>query len=203
MRGRFIALEGGEACGKSTQAHLLAERLGALHTRQPGGTEIGSEIRRLVLDTSTIGLDPRAETLLMAADRAQHVAALIRLALGAGRAVVTARYAGGTTVFQGFAPGLAVDANALGRQRGPGGLWPDLVVFLDVPLEVAAQRLSGTADRMERAGDEFHRRVLEGFRAIAVADTESWVVVDGTGSVEEVAAHVHRAVVERLGIETP
>lgn len=199
VRGRFIALEGGEACGKTTQADLLAERLDALRTRQPGGTEIGARIRHLVLDPASVGLDPRAETLLMAADRAQHVNEVITPALESGRDVVTDRYAGSTLAYQGYGRGLPIDEVRSISDWAAGGLWPDLVILLDVPLEVAARRLSDDRDRMEEAGDEFHQKVLDGFRTLASEDRAGWVVIDGTGSVGDVAAQVYAAVCDRLG----
>ncbi|KAA0235075.1 MAG: Thymidylate kinase [Acidimicrobiales bacterium] len=197
-RGRFIALEGGEACGKTTQADLLAARLGALRTHQPGGTGIGIRIRHLVLDPTSAGLDPRAEALLMAADRAQHVSEIIRPALEGGRDVVTDRYAGSTLAYQGYGRGLPIDEIRRISDWASRGLWPDLVIFLDVSLEVAARRFSDDRDRMEAAGDEFHQRVLAGFRALAAEDA-GWVVIDGSGSVEDVGDQVYAAVRERLG----
>jgi len=108
-RGRFIAFEGGEACGKSTQSALLASALDAVLTREPGGTVIGARLRSLVLDPATEGLAPRAEALLMAADRAQHVAEVVEPALAAGRHVVTDRFAGSSIAYQGHGRGLPVD----------------------------------------------------------------------------------------------
>lgn len=183
--------EGGEGSGKSTQAALLAERLGAVLTREPGGTEIGRRIRALVLDPS-VGdeLDVRAEALLMAADRAQHVAEVIRPALGRGADVVSDRFTGSTLAYQGFARGLPVDELACLSSWATGGLEPDVVVLLDLPAEVAALRMKAKADRMEAAGGDFHRRVAEGYRSLAAGDPGRWRVVDGSGSIAEVEALV-------------
>lgn len=197
-RGRFIAFEGGEACGKSTQAALLAEALGAVLTREPGGTDIGARVRALVLDPATIGLAPRAEALLMAADRAQHVAEVVAPALAAGRHVVTDRFAGSSIAYQGHGRGLPVDEVAQLSRWATDGVWPDLVVLLDVPAEVADRRLGAARDRMEAEPSAFHAAVLEGFRAQAAAEPDRWAVVDGTGTVDEVAAAVRREVAERL-----
>lgn len=192
---RFIVFEGGEGCGKSTQARLLAERLGALLTREPGGTPLGSRIRAMVLDPATTeALHPRAEALLMAADRAQHVAEVIRPALAAGRDVVSDRFAGSTLAYQGYARGLPVDELSRLSAWAADDLEPDVVVLLDVPASLAAARMNGSPDRMEAAGDDFHRRVADGYRALAAAQPGRWAVVDGSGTVEEVAARVADAV---------
>lgn len=192
-RGRLIALEGGEGCGKSTQAARLATRLGAVLTREPGGTAVGERVRDLLLDPALVDLDPRAEALFMAAARAQHVASVIAPALAAGQDVVTDRYAHSSLAYQGFGRGLDVEAVRALSEFATGGLWPDVVVLLDVPDDVAAARL-GELDRFEAAGAEFHRRVVAGFRALAAAEPERWVVVSGVGSVDDVAERVWQAV---------
>ena len=191
-RGRFIALEGGEGCGKSTQAALLANRLGAVLTREPGGTAVGERVRDLLLDPALVDLDPRAEALFMAAARAQHVAEVVAPALAAGRDVVTDRYAHSSLAYQGFGRGLDVAAVRALSDFATEGLWPDVVVLLDVPEDVAAGRL-GTLDRFEAAGADFHQRVVEGFRALATEEPDRWVVVSGVGSVDEVAERVWKA----------
>jgi dTMP kinase len=191
---RLIVFEGGEGSGKSTQAALLATRLGALLTREPGGTEIGRRIRALVLDDAVgAALDVRAEALLMAADRAQHVAEVIRPALERGVDVVSDRFTGSTLAYQGFARGLPVAELAKLSTWATGGLEADLVILLDVPTAVAATRMKPEADRMESAGDDFHRRVAEGYLALAAGDPQRWRVVDGSGSVAEVGALVTAA----------
>jgi dTMP kinase len=191
-RARFIAFEGGEGSGKSTQAALLARRLGALLTHEPGGTEVGARLRAIVLD-SPLMIDARAEALVMLADRAQHVAEVIRPALDAGRDVVSDRFTGSTLAYQGYARGLPVEELAQLSRWATGGLDPHVVVLLDVPAEVAAVRMRRTLDRMEAAGSEFHRRVVEGYRALAAADPDRWRVVDGSGTVEDVEARVLKA----------
>jgi dTMP kinase len=191
---RLIVFEGGEGSGKSTQAALLAARLGAVLTREPGGTEIGRRIRSLVLDPSVgSALDVRAEALLMAADRAQHVAEVIRPALESGLDVVSDRFTGSTLAYQGYARGLPVSELAGLSSWATGGLEPDVVILLDVPASVAATRMKPEADRMEAAGDEFHRRVVEGYLALAAGDPKRWRVVDGGGGVAEVEALVVEA----------
>jgi dTMP kinase len=194
---RFIAFEGGEGTGKSTQAALLAARLGAVLTHEPGGTVVGARIRAIVLDPGVgTTLDMRAEALLMAADRAQHVAEVIRPTLARGVDVVSDRFSGSTLAYQGHARGLDVDELARLSAWATGGLEPDLVILLDVPAAVAGSRMKADPDRMEAAGDEFHRRVAEGYLALAAADPHRWRVVDGSGSVHEVEALVGKAVAD-------
>jgi len=188
--GRLIVFEGGEASGKSTQAALLAERLGAVLTREPGGTDVGRSLRSLVLDPAVVNLDPRAEALVMLADRAQHVAEVIRPALARGDDVVSDRFSGSTLAYQGYARGLDVAELARLSSWATDGVEPDLVILLDVAADVAVARLGHDLDRMEDAGAEFHRRVAEGYRTLAAADPARWCVVDGSGTVAEVAARV-------------
>ena len=193
MRGRLIALEGGEASGKTTQAEILAHRMGAVLTREPGGTALGERIRRLLLDASVTALDPRAEALLMAADRAQHVAETVRPALEAGQDVVTDRYSHSSLAYQGYGRGLPLEDVRAVSDWAAGGLWPDVVVLVDVPEHVARQRRDAT-DRFELEDRAFHRRVVEGYHQLAAEDPDLWRVVDGSGTVEEVASRVWAAV---------
>ncbi len=200
-RGRFVVFEGGEGSGKSTQATRLAHRWGATLTRQPGGTALGALVRSVLLDPATGDLDPRAEALLMAADRAQHVAELIEPTLGAGGDVVCDRYSGSQVAYQGYGRGLDPTEVSRLSEWAAAGCRPDLVVLLVVPPEVSAARLGGDLDRFEAAGAEFHARVAEGFLAQAARDPERWVVVDGTGAVDEVAGRVDDAVDRRWPVE--
>jgi dTMP kinase len=193
VRGRFLALEGGEATGKTTQARLLAERMGALLTREPGGTEVGERVRQLVLDPA-LPVSSRTEALLMAAARAQHVAQVIEPTLAAGRAVVTDRFTASSLAYQGAGRGLDLAEVAALSAFATAGLHPDLVLLLDLPLDVAAARLSSEPDRLEMEGAPFHARVAAGFRQLAAADPQRWAVVPATGSIDEVAARVWAAV---------
>jgi dTMP kinase len=199
-RGRFIVFEGGEGCGKSTQAALLAERVDALLTREPGATAVGAKLRELVLSMGTEGLDDRAEALIMAADRAQHVTEVVEPALESGRHVVCDRYIGSSVAYQGYGRGLDPDMVRAVSGWAAGGLWPDLVVLLLVPDTVARGRIGMARDRIEAASEEFHRRVIEGFREQAADEPEYWVEVDGTGTPEEVGERVLDAVADVLGL---
>lgn len=198
VNGRFIVFEGGEGSGKSTQARLLAGRLGARLTHEPGGTAIGGRLRELLLDPATAGLDVLAEALLMAADRAQHVAEVIVPALAAGRHVVSDRFTGSSLAYQGYGRGLDL---ALVRQLSTvatGGLEPDVTILLSVSPEVAAARRTRPNDRFEATAGGFHDRVRAGYDALASADPERWVVVNGEPAADDVAAAVALLVEERL-----
>jgi dTMP kinase len=199
-RGRFIVFEGGEACGKSTQSALLANALGADLSREPGGTELGERVRALLLGEGTAPLAPRTELLLVAAQRAQHVHERIAPMLESGRDVVCDRFSGSTLAYQGYGRGLPLEDVLVANELATAGLAPDLVVLLDLDPELAMRRFAGRPDRIEAAGGEFHRRVVDGFRLIAAADPEHWVRLDASGSVEEVAAAVRRVVAERLDL---
>lgn len=194
----FVAFEGGEACGKSTQAARLAARRGALLTREPGGTELGERIRALFLDPATGEVDGRAEALLVAAARAQHVASVIAPALGRGEDVVSDRFTGSSLAYQGHGRGLPVESVRALSTFATDGLVPDLTVLLRVEATVASARLGSDRDRLESAGDDFHVRVQRGYELLAASEPE-WVVVDGGGSVDEVEAAVWAAVSGRLG----
>ncbi len=196
----YVAFEGPEGSGKSTQAALLAESLGAVLTRETGGTAIGRRLREILHDTAVDDLDWRAEALIAAADRAQHMAEVVIPALAEGRTVVSDRSVYSTLAYQGYGRGLDIDELRTINDWAVQGTWPSLVVFVEAPAHVVADRLSGRdLDRFERAGNEFHRRVLDGFRAMAVADRERWIVIDTHSPKDVTAAEVLRAVKERLG----
>jgi dTMP kinase len=187
---RWITLEGGEGTGKSTQARLLASRIDAVLTREPGGTVVGERLRAVLLDPTVMGLDERAEALMMAADRAQHVAERVRPALESGRDVVSDRSAFSSLAYQGHGRGLGVGAIRALCDWATRGLWPDLAILLDVPADIAAARMTDAPDRLEAAGSDFHRRVAAGFKELAATEPDRWAVVDGTGSVADVALRV-------------
>lgn len=200
MIGRFVVLEGGDGCGKSTQVGLLGDRLrghgfGVVETREPGGTTLGDAIRALLLDGDSVA--PVAEALLMAADRAQHVGEMVRPALESGAWVVADRYVPSSLVYQGLVRGLGIDEVERVNAWATGGLEPDLVVVLDVDDVVAEGRRAPQADRMEREGDGFHAEVRAAYRRLAAE--RGWRVVDGTGAVDVVSDAVFAVVAPLLG----
>jgi dTMP kinase len=193
--GRFIVLEGGEGVGKSTQAAALARSLGAVLTREPGGTALGEALRDLLLGASRPAPVARAETLLILAARAQHVAEVIEPALARGEDVVCDRYSGSTLAYQGYGRGLDLGELAYLDGWASGGRAPDLAILLDMPAEQARQRRAGMVpDRIEGEGAQFLERVQAGFRELAAASPGRWKVVDASGDVAEVAAAVRAAV---------
>lgn len=199
-RGVFIVLEGGEGSGKSTQAAILARRLRGeprevVETFEPGGTARGALLRSVLLHDET-DLDPRAELLLLAADRAQHVSELIEPALERGAVVVCDRFSPSSLVYQGVARGLGVDEVEAIVGFASHGLEPDVVVVLDVSDSVALARLPEARDRFERAGAEFHAAVRGAYRDLAAL--RGWVVVAGAADPETVAAAVWEAVAPHL-----
>jgi dTMP kinase len=191
----YVALEGAEGSGKSTQAALLAEALGAVLTRETGGTTVGGRLREILHDTTVTDLADRAEALITAADRAQHIVHVVRPALAAGRTVVSDRSVHSTLAYQGYGRGLDLAELRRINDWAVDGLWPARVILLDAPADVLAARISGRhLDRFEQAGDDFHRRVAAGFREMAAADPVRWTVVDADGDPATVAKRVRAAV---------
>lgn len=196
--GVFVALEGGEGAGKSTQAALLSEWLGSLGhrvvlTREPGGTDVGSRLRRIVLDNATGELSPRTEALIYAADKAEHVDSVVLPALAEGAVVITDRYVDSTLAYQGA--GRAIDARELEHiaRWATASLRPHLTVVLDIDPEAGHRRFEG-ADRIESEPLEFHLRVREHFLALAGADPDHYVVLPGDADIEDIAARIRAAV---------
>ncbi len=202
-RGLFIALEGGDGAGKSTQARLLRawlEELGhtVVVTREPGGTDFGRTLRELVLHGGHVA--PRAEALLFAADRAHHVETLIRPALGRGDVVITDRYMDSSIAYQGAGRDLGVDEVRELNVWATGGLVPALTVLIDLSAAVGRARRGGVHDRLEAEADEFHGAVREHFLALAEADPDRYLVVDGERSPEEIHELVRARVATLLGV---
>lgn len=198
MKPLFIVFEGGEGTGKSTQAEHLASYFGAVLTREPGGTAFGQQLRELLLDPSQ-DIDPKAETLLMAAARAQHVSQVILPALRDNKHVVCDRFVHSSIAYQGVARGMGVDEVVRINEWATGGLWPDLVILLDVSDDetVGRRNARGGGDRFEAEHENFHLRVNQTFRDLAEADQKSaWRIVDGVGTTEEVASRVRATVSE-------
>ena len=202
-RGRFIALEGGEGAGKSTQARLLAAALVArgldvVMTREPGGTPGAETIRGLLLGTGGEGWGPRAEALLFAAARADHVERLIRPAIAAGQWVVCDRFVDSSRAYQGGASGIG-DAAILELHRiGSEGLLPDLTLLLEVPPALATERLSARdgedADRIGGRGDAYHARVAAAFARFADEEPRRFARIDAGSGAEEVHDRIMAAI---------
>ena len=202
--GLFVAFEGPEGAGKSSQIHRLAQRLRSeghepVVTREPGGSPAGDRVRAVLLDPA-LRLEPLSELLLYAAGRAQHVAELIAPALAAGRLVLTDRFSAATVAYQGYGRQLDLDFVEALNERVTLGHRPDLTVLLDLPPQVGLARVAarGAADRLERAELDFHRRVREGFLAQARAAPERWSVVAADTDPDAVALEVWEAVAPRL-----
>ena len=192
----FIVLEGGEGSGKSTQGARLASWITdrgheVVSTFEPGDTKMGAQMREVLLHGDA-PLDPRAELLLMLADRAQHVTEVIRPALARGAVVISDRYTPSTLAYQGVGRALGVEAVEQLNAFATGGLEPDVVILLDVPDDVAEARVAAERDRVERAGAGFHARVRAAYRELA--RERGWRVVDGSGSPDDVALRVQDAV---------
>jgi dTMP kinase len=197
-RGKFITFEGGEGCGKSTQVKRLASALEAkgvkvLLTREPGGTRLSELIRSLLKDESEDPPVDRAELLLFLAARAQLVRNVIRPALEAGTWVVSDRFGDSTVAYQGFGRGLPLDFVRSACDFACEGLEPDLTILLDLDPSVASERMRGreaatntSADRIERAGEDFHSRLRKGFLEIAAANAPRFAVLDASGTPDEV-----------------
>ncbi len=199
MTGTFIAFEGGDASGKSTQAQRVADALGAVFTREPGGTPLSEALRALLLDPAQhVAL--RTEALLMAASRAQLVHDVIAPTLASGRHVVTDRFLGSSLAYQGYGRGLDVAAVRGLSLFAVEGTLPDLTVLIDVPVSLAMGRLGEDLDRIEREEQAFHERVRAGYLELAAADPGGWVVIDGTGDVDTVASRVDAALASRLSV---
>lgn len=202
-RGKFIAFEGGEGAGKSTQARLLAaalERRGvpSIITREPGGTPGAEAIRALLLGTEGEGWNPRAEALLFAAARSDHVERLIQPAVAAGKWVICDRFVDSSRAYQGGGSGLS-DAEVLELHRiGSGGLLPDLTLLIEVSPEVARQRTAARdvdgADRIGGRDEAYHAKVAAAFARFAEAEPARFARIDGNGDAEA----VHSAVMAAL-----
>jgi len=187
--GWFVAFEGGEGAGKSTQVRRLAEWLTAqgrevVVTHEPGDTPLGASLRRLLLDHEAGPLAPRTEALLFAADRAQHVADVVRPALTRGAVVITDRYVDSSLAYQGAGRSLDVADVAELSVWATDGLVPDLTIVLDLPPTVGLARVPGIADQMEAEPLAFHERVRAGFLALAAAEPHRYLVVDATADAD-------------------
>jgi dTMP kinase len=198
-RGTYIAFEGLEGCGKSTHVTRLAERLGAIATREPGGTRIGTMLRGILADPDNTDIDARTELLLMTADRAQLMSEVIQPALTTGRHVVSDRSVYSTLAYQGYGRGLDLTRIREINSWALADTLPDVVVWIRIPREEAERRLAKrNLDRFEREGADFFARIADGFADLAAADPKRWILIDGMLSKDEVAEAIYAAVSPRL-----
>ena len=196
--GIFISFEGGEGAGKSTQTKLLKEYLESIGekvilTREPGGTPLGNKLRDILLDNATGDISPRSEALIYAADRANHVYALIKPALERGEVVITDRYMDSSIAYQGAGRVLEPAEVARISRWATETLVPTVTIIIDLPAEIGLGRLK-SRDRLEAEPIAFHERVRQEFLSLANTDPERYFVVDGTSSVEA----IHAEIVERV-----
>jgi dTMP kinase len=207
--GRFITLEGGDGAGKSTQAALLERWLQdggrrVVRTREPGGTELGLRIREMVLHERG-HIDPRAEALLYAADRAHHIETLVAPALAAGDVVVQDRYIDSSVAYQGVARGLGADRIRAVSDWAAGGLVPDRTILLDLDVAVGRARVAAargdTFDRLESEAARFHESVRAAFLAMAEAEPDRFVVIDASLPPEEIAARIRVRLAPIVGLD--
>ena len=200
--GAFIALEGGEGAGKSTQGGLLVEHLRArgrevVWTREPGGTPASEAIREIVLSPQFEGLDPRAEALLFAAARGEHAARVIRPAVERGAVVVCDRYIDSSVAYQGYGRSLGAEVVRDLSRWATGGLTPDLTILLDFDPAVGLARLSNP-DRLEAEPIEYHRAVRAGFLELAASEPSRYLTLDATATVADLAGAIAHRVDEAL-----
>lgn len=205
--GLFIAFEGGDGAGKSTQAALLTQAMSdagrtVLRTREPGGTPVGEKLRSLVLEHGQGEIDAKTEALIFAAARAAHAAQVITPAVARGEIVVSDRYADSSIAYQGAGRGLGTEAIVKLNDWATNGLWPDLTVLLDVsPAQGRDRRTAGDAaeDRMESEPDDFHATIRAAFLALAHANPERYLILPAENSITELAQAIHERVTTLLG----
>lgn len=209
-RGIFITFEGIDGSGKTTQLRILADRLRhagrtVVEAVEPGGTEIGRQIRAIVLDGRNTKLTPRAELLLYFASRAQNVEEVIRPALAAGQIVLCDRFTDSTLVYQGYGRGLGAEVVLTLDQIACQGLQPDLTVFVDIDLDESLARARGrnvtsssSETRLDDESREFHKRVRDAYLALARQEAHRFILIEGAAGVDEVADRVWKEVARRV-----
>lgn len=201
MPGHYIAFEGVEGCGKSTHVQRLAAHLDALVTREPGGTALGTLLRTAMADPANTHLSSRAEALMMAADRAQHLHEVVMPTLMSGRHVVSDRSVYSSLAYQGYGRQLPLGPIRAFNDFAIDARWPDLVVYIKVDLDTVRRRLQKRdTDRFERESDDFFRRVMHGFDQLAANEPDRWLIVDGSPPKDELELIIRDAVTKRLGL---
>ncbi len=205
----FISFEGPDGSGKSSQIPALADFLRekgheVLLTREPGGTEIGDQVRQVLFDMRNKAMHPRSETLLFLASRAQIVEEVIRPALAGGKVVLSDRYADSTLAYQGYGHRADLEELSTIIQYATGGLTPDLTLLLDVDPEVGLSRrdTGGDWNRLDDYDLEFHQRVRSGYQKLLQAEPQRWVIIDAAQTPEEVFADLQKAILQRLSKKT-
>lgn len=204
QRGLFITFEGGDGAGKSTHLEFVRDTLAArgvdvLLTREPGGTPLGQVLRRLLLESGAgDAVSPVTELLLMAADRAEHVARVIRPALEAGKVVVSDRYADSSVAYQAYGLGLDLEAVRAVNRLATGGIEPDLTLLFDLPVGVGPSRRRAQGDRIESRDPAYHERVRTGYLELAAADPGRFVIIDASQPVEAVQQRLREILEERV-----
>jgi dTMP kinase len=197
----FITFEGIEGCGKTTQLQRLAERLGeaAVVTKEPGGTAIGRALRSVLLDPGSRGMAPMTELLLYFADRAQNMSEVVRPALALGRIVLCDRYVESSLAYQGYGRGVSLSDIRSLAAMATGGLRPDLIVLIDVPVAMGLARVGrrGAHDRLESETLAFHERVRRGFHELMAGEPERWLRLDGTSEPDAIFEPLWEALVGR------
>jgi dTMP kinase len=206
-KGMFVCFEGGEGAGKSTQARILRQRLEdeghvVVLTREPGATPVGAEVRRIVLDPATGELSHRTEALLYAADKAEHVHAVVLPALARGEVVITDRYVDSTLAYQGAGRDLPTEELEQVARWATGDLRPHLTVLLDLEPADGLTRFD-ERDRIEGESIEFHQRVRAEFLRLAGSDPDHYLVLDARAPVDEVADAVHTHVMKLIAVGVP
>lgn len=193
-KGLFITFEGADGCGKTTQLKLLAEYLEAqgeevIITREPGSKGLGVKLREILLNYDG-EVAPECESFLFLADRAQHIATLVKPSVNAGKIILCDRHTDSTVAYQGYGRGLDLDRINYLNNIAVDGIKPDLTFVFDVDIETSMQRVGAEKDRMEAGGDEFFNRVRNGYLEIAKQEPERVKVIDASRSIEEVFADV-------------
>lgn len=208
MKNFFITFEGPEGSGKTTQINFLTEFLQekgfeVFQTREPGGTMIGDKIRQILLDQENIEMDPVTEIFLYEAVRVEHVNKKILPALKSGKVVISDRFYDSTLAYQGFARGLPTEQVETCNHFAVGDTHPQLTILLDVATEVSAARVEkrGYVDRIESEGQSFHQKVRDGFLAIARKESDRFIVIDGTRSIDEIKSIIQNEVKRRFHID--
>lgn len=204
VRGKFITFEGCDGCGKSTQLRLLSQYLTEnaiphIFTREPGGGKISEAIRDILLNGKNMEMTDECEALLYAASRVQHLSDRVEPALSEGKLVICDRYVDSSLAYQAYARGLGLDFITKINAYALKNYLPDVTVFIDLTPEAAFQRKHGADenDRLEKAGMAFHRRVYEGYKAVAAAEPDRVICVDGTQTPDEIFADVVKILQEK------